>query len=263
MTKQTTMWHDDGMGRRARIGLLTPHFDLIPEFEFHAMAPEGVSVHSARVPFGVSGGSRVVGADAARAFAEPPYVDDATELLAAAPIDAIVYGFTSSSYLTGADGDVALKQRLERKAEGRPVVVPCAAAALALRELQVEKLALVNPPWFPPGTDARGAEYFRNQGMDVVHHAPAAIQCSELPVGQLEIEPEQLYDWVKSTVPANADAVLIGGNGFRAIGAIDALETDLQRPVLSANQVAFWQALKLSGSDVTVSGYGRLLEHGE
>jgi len=257
------MWHDDGIGRRARIGLLTPHFDLIPEFEFHAMAPQGVSIHSARVPFGVSGGARVVGADAARAFAEPPHVDDATELLAAAPLDAIVYGFTSSSYLSGADGDAALRERLEKKSKGVPVVIPCAAATLALRELEVDKLALVNPPWFPAETDALGADYFRNQGIDVVYHAPAALQCSELPTGQLEIEPEQLYDWVKSNVPGDADAVLIGGNGFRAIGAIEALETDLQRPVLSANQVAFWQALKLSDSEVSVSNYGQLLAKGK
>lgn len=257
------MWHDDGLGRRARIGLLTPHFDLVPEFEFHAMAPEGVSVHGARVRFGVSRGERVVGADAARAFAEPPYVDEATELLAGAPIDAIVYGFTSSSYLTGAGGDVALKARLEQKSKGIPVVVPCAAATSALHELEVEKLALVNPPWFPAETDALGADYFRGQGMDVVHHAPAALQCSALPAGQLEIEPEQLYGWVKSNVPGTADAVLIAGNGFRAIGAIEALERDLQRPVLSANQVAFWQALDVSGSGVSVSNYGRLLEQGK
>jgi maleate isomerase len=33
--------------------------------------------------------------------------------------------------------------------------------------------------------------------------------------------------------------VFIGGNGFRAIGAIASLEEDLGCPVLSANQVAF------------------------
>ena len=40
----------------------------------------------------------------------------------------------------------------------------------------------------------------------------------------------------------NAEGVFIGGNGFRAIGVIKALEDSLDRPVLTANQVAFWCA---------------------
>jgi maleate cis-trans isomerase len=44
------MWQPDGWGWRARIGVLTPHGDIGPEAEFRAMAPEGVSIHAARVP---------------------------------------------------------------------------------------------------------------------------------------------------------------------------------------------------------------------
>jgi hypothetical protein len=40
-----------------------------------------------------------------RAFTEPPDVDDAAELLAAAPIHAITFGFTSSAYVIGRDGE--------------------------------------------------------------------------------------------------------------------------------------------------------------
>jgi hypothetical protein len=35
-----------------RIGVLTPHADTIPEAEFSALAPDGISIHAARVPFG-------------------------------------------------------------------------------------------------------------------------------------------------------------------------------------------------------------------
>jgi maleate isomerase len=59
-------------------------------------------------------------------------------------------------------------------------------------------------------------------------------------------------------MPGNADAVLIGGNGFRAVGAIEALEEDLGRPVLTANQVAFWNALRYAGVRMPVTHYGRL-----
>ena len=48
------------------------------------------------------------------------------------------------------------------------------------------------------------------------------------------------------------------GNGFRAIGVIETLEEDLGRPVLTANQVAFWYALREAGVRAPVKGYGRL-----
>ena len=53
---------------------------------------------------------------------------------------------------------------------------------------------------------------------------------------------------------------VIGGGGFRATGAIAAIETKLDRPVLSANQAAFWLALRLSGIDDTLDGYGHIFK---
>jgi maleate isomerase len=99
---------------QTRIGILTPHADVGPEAEFHAMASDGISIHAARVPLGAykAGGAlgRTIAEDPVRAFAGPPLVDDAAELLASAPLHAIAYGFSSSSYLRGAADDARLKQ---------------------------------------------------------------------------------------------------------------------------------------------------------
>ena len=183
----------------------------------------------------------------------PPLVDDATELLAAAPLHAVAFAFTSSSYVRGAADDAALKARLEARTRGIPVVVTCAAAVLALATLAVKRLALVHPPWFSAELDEQGAAYFRGQGFDVVHSGPA-----NLPSDQRAIHPGQLYEWVRTHTPGSAEAVFIGGNGFRAVGVIQALEQDLARPVLTANQVAFWNALRLSGTRTPVVGYGQI-----
>lgn len=249
-----TEWEPDGWGSRARIGLLTPYNDIVPENEFAAMAPGGVSVHVARVPLGWRSGSEPppIGLDAVRAFASPPHVDEAAELIAATPISVVAYAFTSSSYLLGPDGDAALKSRLEGRTRGIPVVIPCPAVILALRALQISRLAVVHPPWFPPQLDQLGAEYFRKQGCEVVHAAAAV----GLPGSQASIEPAQVYEWVRTHVPDTAEAVFIGGGGLRAIAAIRALEETLARPVLSANQVLFWHALRVAGVDETISCYG-------
>lgn len=101
--------------------------------------------------------------------------------------------------------------------------------------------------------DQQGVDYFQRQALEVVYSGPA-----DLPSDQQAIEPEQLYDWVRSHVPPSADSVFVGGNGFRAIGVIQALEDSLGRPVLTANQVAFWCALRLAGARVPVINYGRI-----
>jgi len=206
------MWQPDGWGQ-TRIGILTPHADVVPESEFGALAPDGISIHAMRVPFGAykPGGAmdRTLTDDPVRAFAEPPLVDDAAELLAAAPLHAIVYGFTSSSYVRGAGDDAALKIRLELRTRGIPVIVPCAAAVTALTVLAAKRLALINPPWFSAEMDVQGARYFQSQGFEVVHNGPAG-----LPSDQQAIRPSQLYEWVRTHTPESADAVFIGGNGF-------------------------------------------------
>ena len=191
--------------------------------------------------------------DPVRAFADPPLVDDAAELLASAPLHAIVYGFTSSSYVRGAADDARLKERLERRTRGIPMVITCAAAVTALAALGVTRLALVSPPWFSAEMDQQGARYFQSQGFEVVHSEPAG-----LPSDQQAIEPSELYEWVRAHTPREAEAVFIGGNGFRAVGIIKALEQELARPVLTANQVAFWHALRLSGTRPPIVDYGRI-----
>jgi maleate isomerase len=250
------MWQPDGWGSRARIGLLTPHNDIVPEGEFQAMAPGGVSIHAARVPLGWRSGSEPppIGLDAARAFAEPPHVDDAAELLAAAPLSVIAYAFTSSSYLVSPDGDAALKGRLEERTHGIPVVIPCPSVVLALRALRVRRLALIHPPWFPAELDQLGAAYFRSAGVEVVYATAAA----GLPREQLSVQPAHVHEWIRTHVPDTAEVVFIGGGGLRAIGAIRTLEEALTRPVLTANRVVFWHALRLARVDEPIVRYGQI-----
>jgi maleate isomerase len=53
---------------------------------------------------------------------------------------------------------------------------------------------------------------------------------------------------------------LSGANGFRAVGVINALEEDLQRPVLTAPQVLLWRCLVAAQVHARPHGYGQLLD---
>ncbi len=151
-----------------------------------------------------------------------------------------MHAFTGSSYVLGAEADDSLRTRLEKRARGIPVVLTGLAASEALRVLGVHRLALIHPPWFTEEVNAKGTDYFRSRGMEVVSCARVT------PVRPFtEVRPAEVYDWTKANVPRDAEAVFIGGNGLRAIGVIQALEGALGRPVLMANQVTFWQALRV------------------
>lgn len=251
-------WRPDGWSAHTRIGVIAPHADIGPEAELAAMAPSGVSIHGARVYFGAmrAGGQMdpKIPHDPVLAFVEPPALDETVELLAAAPIDVIALGFTSSAYKLGVDGERALVERLSKNARDIPIVTAGSAAVLALRELAVERPALIHPPWFDVPLDASGADYFAAHGFDLAHHAPA-----DLPSGQVYATPEKVFEYVRSiAADTRPDGILIAGNGFRAVGVIAALEDELGVPVVTANQVLLWQALSLTGVQEPVEGYGKL-----
>src|ERR1041385_781925 len=129
-------WQPDGVASIARIGVLTPDDDPVPESEIEIMARRGVSVHASRVAWNHD----------ALAFAE--HAGSAAELLAPVAPRVILYAFTSSSYLLTAEEDDQLRARLEKRAGGIPVVLTCAAALQALRVLGTHRVALIHSPWF-------------------------------------------------------------------------------------------------------------------
>lgn len=258
-----TRWSPDGWGASIRIGVLVPHADVGPEAELQGMAPSTVSIHATRVPFGAmaAGGAMdpTIPLAPVKAFAEPPHLDDAAELLAAAPLSAIAYGFTSSAYVIGVDGEAEMINRLEQRTHGIPVVAPCAAMVEGLRALGAGRVALVDPPWFDAELSALGRRYYESAGFEVVQSGSC-----DLPSDQAKITPADLHAWVVRHTPADADAVAIGGNGFRAVGVVDALEKNLDRPVVTANQALFWAALRAASTDSSsVTGYGRLFKQSD
>ena len=95
-------------------------------------------------------------------------------------MQAIGFGFTSSAYVIGAEGEDAMLARLRDRAGGLPVVAPCAAAVTALRAMEATCLAVVSPPWFDAELSDLGRDYYRAAGFDVTFAAPCA-----LPSGQV------------------------------------------------------------------------------
>ena len=240
-------WQPDGAGVLARIGVLTPDFDPVPESEMSAMAPKGVSIHGSRVFRDRS--------QTPAAFTEPRHIDAAADRFADLRPHAVVLAYIGSSYVLGAGADAPTQARLQEHTRGIPVVLTSQAATDALHALGAKRVALIHPPWFSEEVSDKGRPYFSAQGFEVV-------RCTRLLPARsfTEVHPAEVFEWVRQNVPREADAVFVGGNGMRAIGAIRELETVLGRPVLTANQVAFWAALRIARVRVDISDYGRIFK---
>ncbi|MGH3358763.1 MAG: maleate cis-trans isomerase family protein [Nocardioidaceae bacterium] len=238
-----------------RIGVLTPHVAAGPEVEFAAMAPGRSVTTVARVSTEIAAVGVTSGPpppDAARALTAAPLLDGAADTLAAASVDVIGYASTSSAYAIGFDDEVAIAARLSHRT-GIPVATTCASAVMALRVLDVDRIALVSPPWFDDEVNRLGAAYFRSQGVEVV-----SSESADLPRDPRRIETAEVIEWVFSHAPDDAGALWLAGNGFRTAAAVEMLEDTLGRPVLTANQVLLWALLAQADASFEVSGYGRL-----
>ncbi|HKB19439.1 MAG TPA: hypothetical protein VKC65_00405 [Gaiellaceae bacterium] len=222
-----------------RVGVLTPHSSLGPEEEFPAMARVVTCV--ARI-----------GADD---VAVEPVLDQAAVLFERGSVDVLGFASTSSAYALGFDAEQKLVSRLSRQL-GIPAAATSASAVLALHVLGVERVALVHPPWFDAELNDLGTAYFESQGVDVVSAASASL--SRDPS---KIEAAAVCDWTASHVGPEAEGVFIGGNGFRAAGAVEALEARIGRPVLTSNQVLLWKLLAQAGATEPIDGYGRVFSH--
>ena len=244
-TQQSARWQSDGVGSRARLGVLTPDFDPVPESEIAAMAPPGISVHSSRIPRRPQ----------ARGYTEAPHVDDAVDRLVELAPPAIVFGYSSSSYFLERHEENALRTRLERKVAGTTLILPTLATVAALRALKINRIAIMHPPWFSAETNANGERYYRGHGFDVV-------RCERLTPARsfAEVQPAEIFQRARALVPSDAEALVIAGNGLRAVGTIAALEAELERPVVTANQVLLWAALRRLGGANTVTRYGRIFQ---
>jgi len=125
-------------------------------------------------------------------------------------------------------------------------------------------MALLPPPWFADDEQQRVMAYLRNQGCEGAY--ANQLRLRGVPAAQppdplrtcTELYPAELYACARTQMPATAEAVLLSGNGFRALGVMAALEADRGRPVLTANPVAFWYALRHAGVRAPVYGYGRV-----
>ena len=256
----------DNWGHRARFGIFIVGAEVVPEAEWWAMAPRGVSIHAARVtakaPWAAWDAERI-------SVTLSPDLERGADQFASMALDAVTVAHSSSSVLGGDGWDAAVTTALQHRLPSDTIVTTNGAdCALALEAVQAKRPLVVFPPWFGEDFAKTTTDYMRLQGIEpagTLRNEPeakwATIAPSDLYANGMHLEqrPDLLLQQIASACPDTADSVLLVGTGLRCVSIIEKLEAELHRPVVTANQASLWRCLQLAGVNDPISGYGRLL----
>jgi maleate isomerase len=247
MIQEHLPFRPDGDGYKARIGLIYIASSVVMEAEMWAMAAEGVSVHTTRIHLPkvtIEGIEEMMGT---------PVLEQSARLLGSAPIDVLCFGGTSASFLRGTAYDHALTAKLKEWAPGPKITTASTATLAALAEVGAGKIALATP--YVDEIHQRAIRFLEENGHEVVRHGNLGIDKDH---ALADVPLEQVFDHVLSVDHPDATAIFISCTNFRSVGAIEALEDRLGKPVISAVQASFWHSLDVLDVNGAKPGYGRL-----
>ena len=236
-------------GWRCRLGLIVPSLNVVAEPEMRRLAPDGVSVHSARM--------YLAGATTPESYARMAEdAEAAADLLATAGMDAIAYACTSGSILE----DSGRITEILTKAAGVPSVTTARAVADALRALGLRRIAVATPYVEFVNKEERrflesaGFEISAIRGLGLGHTSE-----ERLSIGRVGLDAVRALARQVDSEAKEADGIFISCTNLATIGALEELEKEFKKPVVSSNAATFWAALRCAGQEIPIEGHGTLL----
>lgn len=217
-------------GWRGRIGLIVPSSNTTMEMELHSALPEGVSLHTARMPLKDITEEELLKMSSLAV--------ESAKLLKDANVDLILYGCTSGSFIGGANFEAELEEKIEREVNV-PVVTTSTAVIEALKILDAQQIIVVTP--YTEEINQREKEFLEANEFEVLDIRGLDI-INNLQVGKLE--PYEVYRMAKAMFMDEADAIFISCTNLRTFEIIELLEGDLGVPVVTSNQASLWLALR-------------------
>lgn len=230
----------------AKIGMIVPASNTVSEFEFCRMIPKGISVHISRV------------LDLGRAVSRSSELMEekmkvASEILAMANVDIIVYCCTVGSLIKGAGYDLEIVRNIE-KWTGLPALTTSTAVIQAFKKLKFDSVAVGTP--YTEDMNIRERDFFASNGFTVKSIKGLGI------INLQEIankSPLVAYDLAREVDRPDASGVFLSCTNLRTIEIIDMLEATLKKPVVSSNQASLWAALRKIGVKTPIRRFGKLL----
>lgn len=176
------------------------------------------------------------------------------EALIDSGIESVMWTSTSASFVLGLDG---IRQQIDalEKILCVPASTTAMAFARAITAIDAKKVAIAAT--YPEDVAQRFRQFLNHFDIDVVHLSSRGI-VTAAEVGTLG--KQAVIDFAAANVREEADALLIPDTALHSAAWLTELEQATGKPVLTANQVSFWEALRLCGKLTPQVGLGKLFE---
>lgn len=181
----------------------------------------------------------------------PRILEGAGRLAAGEPV-AAVWSSTSASFVLGWEGAREQAAELER-ALGIPASTTALAFARAAGTLGVRRVAVAAT--YPAGIAVRFVEFLAGGEVDALRVESRGI-VTAAEVGTLG--REEVVEFVAENDHPEAEAVFVPDTALHTARWLEELEGAVGKPVLTANQVTFWEAMRISGRLRPQKGLGAL-----
>ncbi len=238
---------DQGLGARARLGLIVLQTDQTIEHEFAQMlGPEkDVALYAARIP-----NSMEVSPETLRQMAiDLP--NTAALLPAQFGFDAVGYACTSGATMIGEDRVDNLIREVHPQAK---TTNPISATKAAMAALGLKHIALVTP--YPVDVTVEMQTNLQTAGYEVTSVATFG-QSDDFTVARISAD-SILQAVTQIGARDNCDAVFVSCTSLRALQIIPQAEAALGKPVISSNQALAWHMMRLAGIGDGPANAGRL-----
>ncbi|MGH3730831.1 MAG: maleate cis-trans isomerase family protein [Micromonosporaceae bacterium] len=162
--------------------------------------------------------------------------------------DAVVWACTSGSFVYGWEG--ALDQVADLAEAARaPASSTSFAFVNAARAVGATRVAVAAS--YPDDVATRFASFLATADIEVLELTSHGIDTAA-EVGVLSAA--QVTELVLRNDHPDADAVLVPDTAMRTFGLVPDLESQLGKPVLTANQVTIWEGLSLAATAASPAG---------
>jgi maleate isomerase len=238
---------DDGVGTRARMGLIVLQTDQTIEHEFAQIlgADKNVALYAARIPNAME-----VSPDALRQMAiDLPRT--AALLPAQFGFDVLGYACTSGATMIGEDRVDSLIREVHPQAK---TTNPISASKAALAALGLKRIALVTP--YPVDVTLEMQANLQAAGYETTAVATFG-QSDDFTVAR--ISDDSILQAVEQIgARDDCEGVFVSCTSLRALQVIPQAEVVLGKPVISSNQALAWHMMRLSGLKTGLTNTGRL-----
>jgi maleate isomerase len=215
------------------------------EPEFYRALPRDVTLHTARLFL------TRISPDSILKMVED--LETQAKLLASADVDVIVLGATAPSFLKGLGYDRELIGKIEA-ATGKRATTTSTALVQAIRHIGARRVVLGSA--YDDKVNGIAKSFLEASGIEVVDVKGLSL-VDNLVVGRLG--SETAYDLALKLDHAHADAIVLSCTNWQTMDALERIERETGKPVISTSQASVWAALRMIGYGQPVTGYGKLL----